>query len=102
MGAVVERLVFPRLAGGELGEQLGTIGISVVAADLMLAVWGGKTYQFEIPTVLDGTVTLPIITAIKSSGQAAFLRFPLYRLVGLAASVVIGFALWVGLNRTKF
>jgi branched-chain amino acid transport system permease protein len=102
IGALMQMLVFQRLAGDELRQTLVTIGISVVAADLMLAVWGGKTYQFEVPTVLDGTVTLPIITAIKSSGQAVFLRFPLYRLVVLATSVMIGFALWVGLNRTKF
>jgi branched-chain amino acid transport system permease protein len=102
VGALMQVLVFQRLAGDELRQTLVTIGISVVAADLMLAVWGGKTYQFEIPSVLDGTVTLPIITAIKSSGQAVFLRFPLYRLVVFATAVVIGVALWLGLNRTKF
>jgi branched-chain amino acid transport system permease protein len=102
VGALMQVLVFQRLAGDELRQTLVTIGISVVAADLMLAVWGGKTYQFEIPTVLDGAVTLPVITAIKSNGQAVFLRFPLYRLVVFATSVVIGFALWLGLNRTKF
>src|ERR1700757_2916919 len=70
VGALMQVLVFQRLAGDELRQTLVTIGISVVAADLMLAVWGGKTYQFEVPAVLDGAVTLPIITAIKSSGQA--------------------------------
>ena len=33
---------------------------------------------------------------IKSNGQAVFLRFPFYRLVVFAASVVIGVALWLG------
>ena len=56
-------LVFQRLAGDELRQTLVTIGISIVAADLMLAVWGGKTYQFEIPAALDGAVVLPIVTA---------------------------------------
>lgn len=102
VGALLQMLVFQRLAADELRQTLVTIGISVVAADLMLAVWGGKTYQFEIPAVLDGTVTLPIVTAVKSSGQAVFLRFPLYRLVVFAVSVLIGVALWLGLNRTRF
>ena len=102
VGALMQLLIFQRLAGDELRQTLVTIGISVVAADLMLAVWGGKTYQFEIPAALDGTVTLPIVTAIKANGQAVFLRFPLYRLVVFAASVAIGVALWLGLNRTKF
>jgi len=101
VGAMLQVLVFQRLAGDELRQTLVTLGISIVAADLMLAVWGGKTYQFEIPASLDGAVTLPIVTAIKSNGHAVFLRFPLYRLVVLAASVVIGVGLWLGLNRTR-
>jgi branched-chain amino acid transport system permease protein len=43
VGALMQVLVFQRLAGDELRQTLVTIGISVVAADLMLAVWGGKT-----------------------------------------------------------
>ena len=101
-GALLQVLVFQRLAGDELRQTLVTIGISVVAADLMLAVWGGKTYQFEVPASLDGAVVLPIVTAVKANGQAVFLRFPFYRLVVFAASVVIGVGLWLGLNRTRF
>jgi branched-chain amino acid transport system permease protein len=101
VGALMQVLVFQRLAGDELRQTLVTIGISIVAADLMLAVWGGKTYQFEIPPALDGAVALPIVTAVKSNGAAVFLRFPLYRLVVFAASVLIGVGLWLGLNRTK-
>ena len=40
-------LVFRRMEGDELRQTLVTIGISIVAADLMLAVWAGKTYQFD-------------------------------------------------------
>ena len=101
VGALMQVLVFQRLAGDELRQTLVTIGLSVVAADLMLAVWGGKTYQFEIPGALDGAVALPIVTAIKANGQVVFLHFPLYRLVVLAASIVIGLVLWLGLNRTR-
>ena len=49
IGALLQIFVFQRLAGDELRQTLVTIGISIVAADLMLAVWGGKTYQFTIP-----------------------------------------------------
>ena len=68
VGALLQVLVFQRLAGDDLRQTLVTIGISIVAADLMLAVWGGKTYQFTIPDWLDGAVATPIITAIKSNG----------------------------------
>jgi branched-chain amino acid transport system permease protein len=102
VGALLQVLVFQRLAGDELRQTLVTIGISIVAADLMLAIWGGKTYQFSIPAWLDGAVATPIVTAIKSNGQLVTLRYPLYRLVVLAVSVAIGIALWLALNRTKF
>jgi branched-chain amino acid transport system permease protein len=101
IGALLQVLVFQRLAGDELRQTLVTIGISIVAADLMLAVWGGKTYQFTIPEFLDGSVATPIVTAIKANGQIVTMRYPLYRLVVFAAAVAIGVGLWLALNRTK-
>ena len=101
VGALLQILVFQRLAGDELRQTLVTIGISIVAADLMLAVWGGKTYQFTIPDWLDGAVVTPIITAIKADGKIVTMRYPFYRLVVLAASIVIGVGLWLALNKTK-
>jgi branched-chain amino acid transport system permease protein len=101
VGAVLQVLVFQRLAGDELRQTLVTIGLSIVAADLMLAVWGGKTYQFTIPDWLDGAVATPIITAIKANGQIVTMRYPFYRLIVLAAAVVIGVGLWLALNKTK-
>ena len=86
IGALLQVLVFQRLAGDELRQTLVTIGISIVAADLMLALWGGKTYQFTIPEFLDGSVATPIVTAIKANGQIVTMRYPLYRLVVFAAA----------------
>ena len=102
VGALLQIFVFQRLTGDDLRQTLVTIGISIVAADLMLAIWGGKTYQFSIPSMLDGAVATPIITAIKSNGQIVTLRYPFYRLVVLAISLVIGAALWLAINRTRF
>ena len=101
IGALLQVFVFQRLAGDELRQTLVTIGISIVAADLMLAVWGGKTYQFTIPDWLDGSIATPIITAVKSSGQIVTMRYPLYRLVVLAAALAIGIGLWLTLNKTR-
>jgi len=100
VGLVLQVVVFRRLEGDDLRQTLVTIGISIVAADLMLAVWTGGTYQIATPDWLDGAVTLPIITAVRSNGVSVFLTYPLYRLVVLLAAVVIGVALWVMLNRT--
>ena len=94
-------LVFRRMEGDELRQTLVTIGISIVAADLMLAIWSGNTYQFIPPDWLDGAITTPIILAVRSNGTAVPLTYPFYRLVVLAAAIVIGVGLWLVLNRTR-
>ena len=100
-GALMQVLVFRRMEGDELRQTLVTIGISIVAADLMLALWSGKTYQFSAPDWLDGAVTTPIVLAVRSNGSVVPMAYPLYRLVVLAAAIVIGIGLWLVLNRTR-
>jgi len=101
IGLVMQILVFRRIEGDDLRQTLVTIGISIVAADLMLAGWTGATYQIGVPDWLDGAITLPVITAVRSNGVTVFLTYPFYRLVVLAAAVVIGIGLWLMLNRTR-
>jgi branched-chain amino acid transport system permease protein len=101
IGLVMQIVVFRRLEGDDLRQTLVTIGISIVAADLMLAIWTGATYQIGIPEWLDGAVTLPVITAVRSNGSTVFLTYPFYRLVVLAAAIVIGAGLWLMLTRTR-
>ena len=101
IGILMQVFVFQKLEGDELRQTLVTIGISIVAADLMLGIWGGKTYQFTIPEWLDGSVITPIVTAIKGNGTVVYMRYPFYRLVVLGAAIVVGIGLWLGLNKTK-
>jgi branched-chain amino acid transport system permease protein len=101
VGIVLQVVVFRRLEGDDLRQTLVSIGISIVAADLMLAVWSGGTYQIITPEWLDGAVTLPVITAIKSDGSTVFLKYPFYRLVVLFVAVAIGIGLWLALNKTR-
>jgi len=44
---------------------------------------------------------LPFVTAVKSSGEVVYLSYPMVRLVIFFASVVIGVAMWLALNRTR-
>ena len=101
VGVALQVSVFRRVQNDELRQTLMTIGISIIAADLMLAAWGGTTYQFNPPDWLFGAVELPIISAVKSSGEAVFLKYPFYRLFVLMVAVTIGIALWVFLNHSK-
>ena len=101
VGLLMQVFIFRRLEGDELRQTLVTLGISIVAADLMLAIWTGITYQIGIPSWLDGAVKLPIITAVRSNGTAVMMTYPFYRLVVLAVAIVIGVGLWLMINRTR-
>ena len=101
LGVALQFFVFRRMEGQDLKQTLVTIGLAIVLADLMLWIWGGDFYQILTPEWLSGPVKLPIITAVKSSGQAVYLKYPIVRLVILVAAVVIGIAMWLTLNRTR-
>lgn len=100
-GVLLQVLVFRHMEGEDLRQTLVTIGFSIVLADLMLAIWGGSFYQIETPEWLFGTTTLPIVVGQRSSGDPVYLQYPLMRLVILGGAVVLGLALWLGLNRTR-
>ena len=89
-GVILQILVFRRMEGQDLRQTMVTIGISIIMADLMLAIWTGQTYQFEPPDWLYGATPLPFVKA-----------YPTIRLMVLAVSVVIGVALWLFLTRTR-
>ena len=101
IGVLLQIVVFRRMEGEDLRQTMVTIGLSIVFADLMLWAFGGDFYQIQTPGWLIGPVELPFVTAVKSSGEAVYLQYPLVRLVIFAASVVIGVAMWLALNRTR-
>ena len=91
IGLMLQLFVFRHLEGQDLRQTLVTIGISIIAADLMLAYWGGATYQFEIPNALYGAVkNIPVIKV-----------YSIYRFFILAVAISVGIALWFLLNRTR-
>jgi len=101
VGVVLQIVVFRRMEGQDLRQTMVTIGLSIVFADLMLWVFGGDFYQIQTPNWLVGPIELPLVTAVKSSGEAVYLRYPMVRLVIFVAAVVIGVAMWLALNRTR-
>jgi branched-chain amino acid transport system permease protein len=101
VGMLLQVIVFRRMEGQDLRQTMVTIGLSIVFADLMLWACGGDFYQIQTPSWLIGPIDLPLITAVKSSGEPVYLRYPLVRLVIFAAAVVIGVAMWLALNRTR-
>ena len=100
-GVLMQVLIFRRMEGDDLRQTLVTIALSIIAADLMLAVWTGTTYQFIPPEWLSGSTVLPIISVIKSSGDAVYIKYPVYRLAVLFLAIIVGIVLWIFLNRTR-
>ena len=90
VGLLLQVLLFRRMEGQDLRQTLVTIGLSIIAADLMLAKWGGLTYQFDPPDWLFGATPVPLINA-----------YPTYRLVLFGVAVIIGLLLWFFLTKTR-
>jgi len=101
LGVLLQWFVFRRMEGDDLKQTMVTIGISIVLADIMLWIWGGDFYQILAPEWVGGPIKLPLITAVKSSGEAVYLKYPLVRIVILAAAIVLGVLMWFALNRTR-
>ncbi|UCD79357.1 MAG: branched-chain amino acid ABC transporter permease [Desulfobacterales bacterium] len=90
MGLLFQVCIFRHIEGQDIRQTMVSIGISIIIADLMLAIWGGTTYQFEIPDALYGITRLPLVRVYTT-----------YRLFILGVAIVIGLALWYFLTRTK-
>ncbi|WP_226782256.1 branched-chain amino acid ABC transporter permease [Oceaniglobus trochenteri] len=100
-GIMLQILVFRRMEGEDLRQTLVTIGISIVVADLMLWGFGGDFYNISPPEWLSGPMSTFFVTAVKSSGEPVFMKYPMVRIVIFAASVVVGVAMWLALNKTR-
>ena len=90
LGGVLELVVFKKMSGDELKQSLVTIGISIIAADLMLWGFGAQTYQMALPAWLDVPVALPFIN-----------RYPLVRLTVMAVAIAVGLGLWAMLTWSR-
>ena len=88
-GALIERLLLRRLPSNELAQVLVTLGLSFIAADFCLMVWGGDPLTVATPHTLTGFV------------RAGGVVFPLYRMAIIAIAVVVALALWLLLERTR-
>ncbi len=89
LGAIAERLLLRRLPGDQLAQVLVTLGLSFMAADFCLMVWGGDPLNVSTPAGLGGFVRV---------GAAAF---PMYRLAIIIIAVIIAIGLWLLLDRTR-
>ena len=89
LGGLIERLILRRLTGNSQGQVLATLGLSFVAADFCLMVWGGDPIPISTPAVFQAPLRLFDIS------------FPAYRLVVLAIAIVVALLLYGLMERTR-
>jgi branched-chain amino acid transport system permease protein len=88
-GAIIERFVLRRLVGAELAQVLVTLGLSFMAADFCLMVWGGDPLSVATPPELAGFARLGVLV------------FPNYRLAIIVIAAIVAIGLWLLLDRTR-
>jgi branched-chain amino acid transport system permease protein len=89
VGALAERLLLRRLPGDQLAQVLVTLGLSFMAADFCLMVWGGDPLSVATPPELAGFARLGILV------------FPNYRLAIIVIAAIVAIGLWLLLERTR-
>lgn len=80
------------MQGQEMRQTLVTIGLSIIAADQLLSIFGGDTQQFFPPDALFAATKLPLV----QGGQ-----YPTFRLFQVAVAAVVGLSLWLVLHKTR-
>lgn len=88
LGWLVERGLLTRVRG-DLPETLLTVALSIIIADLSLAIWGGHPLSIATPSWLKGAVTVFGVT------------YPIFRYFLMAMGAAIALLLWFLLYRTK-
>ena len=90
-GLLLDRLVFRFLYGSDhLDQVLATFGIILFANEAVRMVWGTSPLSLAVPDALSGSIAL-----------APGLRYPVYRLLILAAGLLAGAALALVVTRTR-
>src|SRR3954467_12499463 len=89
LGLVMERGLLRMVRGLPMSEILLTVGLSFIAADIGLAVWGGDPVTLDVPATLDGRTVLFGVT------------YPVYRLFVIALGIAVAAGLWLLLERTR-
>jgi len=92
LGALVERYGLRRVhRWGHVPELLFTFGLTYIMVEMVQIIWGRSTVPYVVPEALDGSLFTLFST-----------RFPTYRGFMMAVAVLMLFAIWLLLTRTRF
>lgn len=90
-GALFEKWALRRVHHlGHVPELLVTFGLSYIILELVQLVWGRSSVDYRVPEFLDG----PLFTLYGT-------QFPLYRGFMMGVAIVMLFAIWQLLTKTR-
>jgi len=91
-GTLVYVLLLRKFQYEELRVALITLGVSLVLAQAMLAIFGGEYYQTNIPTPLSFTISVPGLG----------LSYPFFRIFVLLLAIAVAISLWIFITKTRY
>jgi branched-chain amino acid transport system permease protein len=91
-GLAVHQVLLRWNQGQELRQAIITIALSIIAADQMLAHFGGIAEDIKLPPGLDHGFRLHVYS----------LSYPLFRVVVLLVAIAVGLALFAVFKQTRF
>jgi len=89
LGGLIERLILRRLTGNAQAQVLATLGLSFIAADMCLVLWGGDPIPIAPPAWLAGPV------------DWFGFSFPSYRIAVIGVAIAAAVLLYVLMERTR-
>ncbi len=89
LGGLIERFILRALSGNSQGQVLATLGLSFIAADGCLMIWGGDPIPINAPEIL------------RAPLEMFGFSFPTYRLVVLGIAFITGLFLYLLMERTR-
>lgn len=91
-GTLVYVLLLRKFQYEELRVALITLGVSLVLAQAMLAIFGGEYYQTNIPKNLSKSVPIPGFE----------LSYPFFRIFVLILAILVAVGLWIFISKTRY
>jgi len=91
-GTLVYVLLLRKFQYEELRVALITLGVSLVLAQAMLAIFGGEYYQTDIPKQLSHSIPIPGIQ----------LSYPFFRIFVLILAILVAAGLWIFISKTRY
>jgi branched-chain amino acid transport system permease protein len=89
IGLLMERIFLRPLGFDPLRQVLLTVGFAYLFQQGALDIWGGNNLEINPPDALTHSIVI------------GHLYFPVYRIFMIAMAVLIGSAIWLGMEKTR-